>query len=120
MAARRKDFGKPIESFLAKQPQPLRAIVDALRALIEETAPDATTSLKWGMPHWSLGGKMLCAVGAHKAHVNLILPGAYDDPEGLLEGEGKTGKHLRIESIDDLPEKQVRAWLKTAATRAAG
>ncbi len=120
MAARRKDFGKPIDSFFAKQPKALRAIVKRLRALIEETAPEATASLKWGMPHWSLGGKMLCAVGAHEAHVNLILPGTYDDPDGLLEGEGKTGKHLRLESIDELPEKQVRAWLKTAATRVAG
>jgi hypothetical protein len=46
------------------------------------------------MPFYTLDGGMMCAIGAHKAHVNLILsgpPGAFDDPEGRLTGDGKTG-----------------------------
>ena len=113
---RRKDFGKSIDAFFEKQPKALRPIVDKLRELIEEAAPTATATIKWGMPHWSLDDKMFCAVSAHKKHVNLIMPGTkFDDPDGLLEGEGKTGKHLKMESIDDLPEKQVKKWLKALA-----
>ena len=55
----RADFGAPIGGFLAKQPPHLRAILDALRALVEEAAPDAESSLKWGMPFYSIGGKMM-------------------------------------------------------------
>lgn len=120
MAARRADYGEPVDAFFAKQRSPLREILEALRALVEEAAPDATSSLKWGMPFYAIGGETVCAIGAHKAHVNLILPnrGGFDDPDGLLEGEGKTGKHLKVRSVDALPRAHVRRWLKRAAALA--
>lgn len=119
--SRRADFGAPIEGFLAKQPPPLRAILDELRKTIAKTAPDATASLKWGMPFYALEGEMMCATGAHKSHVNLILPGepgTYADPEGLLEGAGKTGQHVKIRTIEELPRAAVRGWIVKAAKRA--
>ena len=122
-AARRSDFGAPIEGFLARQPAHLRAILDELRALIEAAAPDAEASLKWGMPNFAVNGAMMCALGAHKAHVNLILAGphgAFDDPEGRLQGEGKTGRHLRLTTLAEIPRDAVRVWLRTAAEHARG
>ena len=117
----RADFGAPVDSFFARQPPELRAILDTLRKLVSEAAPQATSSLKWGMPFYALEGNMLCAIGGHKSHVNLILPGppgTYADPEGLLEGGGTTGKHLKLRSLADLPKSTVKAWLKTATARA--
>ncbi|MBI2393643.1 MAG: DUF1801 domain-containing protein [Deltaproteobacteria bacterium] len=70
------------------------------------------------MPFFELGGNMMCALGAHEAHVNLILsgpPDAFADPDGLLSGEGKLGRHLELTSVDDLPRTKVRGWLRTAA-----
>jgi hypothetical protein len=70
------------------------------------------------MPWFSVGGKMMCSLTAHKAHVNLVLigpPNAFPDPAGRLRGEGKGGRHLRLESIDELPRESVRAWLRIAA-----
>jgi hypothetical protein len=121
MAMRRADYGKPVEGFFAKQTGEIRAILDALRNLVDEAAPDALASLKWGMPFFTVGTEMMCALTAHKSHVNLVLtglPGTYADPGGLLIGEGKTGRHLKLEKVADLPTKAVRGWLRTAATRA--
>ena len=114
----RPDLGAPIDGFFARQPPHLRAVLDQLRALVEEAAPDATSSIKWGMPFYTMGGQMMCALAGHKAHVNLILagpPGAFADPGQLLEGEGKTGRHLKLRSVDELPRAAVRGWLRTAA-----
>ena len=119
--AARADFGKPITNFFARQPARLRPVLQELRVLVEESAPDATASIKWGMPFYEIAGTMMCAIGAHKAHVNLILPGppgTYADPQGLLRGDGKTGRHLRVVSVDEVPHAAVRGWLRTAATRA--
>jgi hypothetical protein len=116
--ARRADFGSPIEGFFARQPPHLRAILDELHLLIAEAAPDATSSIKWGMPSFAVNGTMMCALGAHRAHVNLILsgpPGAFVDPERRLAGEGKTGRHLKLTSLDELPRAAVLGWLRTAA-----
>lgn len=110
-----------MDGFFAKQPAPLRAILDALRTLVQEVAPDASASLKWGMPFYAIDGAILCALGAHKAHVNLILsgpPGTFHDPEGLLVGDGKTGRHLKLTSVEQLPRAQVKRWLLAARAHA--
>jgi hypothetical protein len=116
--APRADLGAPIDGFFSKQPPHLRAILDELRRLIDEAAPRAESSLKWGMPFYSVDGTMMCALGGHKSHVNLILagpPGAYADPEGRLSGEGKNGRHLKLSALDELPRESVRGWLRTTA-----
>ena len=121
VAARRADYGAPVDGFFAKQPAQLRAILDELRALIEDAAPDATAALKWGMPFYTRGDEMMCALASFKSHVNLILPGppgTYADPDGRLEGDGKTGKHLKLRAVDELPRATVRDWLRAAAARA--
>lgn len=121
VAPRRADYGAPIEQFFQKRTGELRVILDALRAMVEEAAPQASASLKWGMPFYTLNGETLCAIAAFKSHVNLILPGGpgtFSDPNGLLEGEGKTGQHLKLRSRKDLPDKLVRTWLKVAAKNA--
>lgn len=118
---RRADLGAPIEGFFARQAPHLRAILDELRRLVNQAAPEAASSIKWGMPFFTVGGNTLCALAAFKSHVNLILPGppgTYADPEGRLEGGGKTGKHLKLRTLADLPETSVGGWLRTAADRA--
>lgn len=116
----RADFGKPIDAFFAKHAPPLRATLEKLRSIVESTLPKATSSIKWGMPFYELDGKMLCALGGHKAHVNLILsggPGTFTDPDGLLEGDGKTGRRLVLKSPDEIPVAKVKQWLKESAQK---
>jgi len=115
----RADLGAPIDGFFAKQPPELRAILDELRKLVDEAAPDAVSAIKWGMPFYKVNGQMMCAMAGFKAHVNLILagpPGSFGDLEGVLEGGGKTGRHLKLRALDELPRAKVRAWLRIAAT----
>jgi hypothetical protein len=115
---RRADLGAPIDSFFEKQPPHLLPIVEELRAIVTNAVPDASSSIKWGMPFYVIGSETVCAIAGFKSHVNLILagpPGTFDDPEGLLEGEGKTGRHLKLRSVEELPRDAVRGWLETAA-----
>ena len=119
--APRADLGKPIDGFFKRQAAALQPIARALRALIESAAPEARSSIKWGMPFFMIGDSMVCAIGAHKAHVNLILsgpPGTFSDPDGLLSGDGKTGRHLKLTANDTIPTAAVRGWLRTAVARA--
>jgi hypothetical protein len=102
--APRADLGAPVDGWFATQPQPQRAILAALRDLGHDAAPEAVGSLKWGMPFFTVGG-MLCAFTSHRGHVNLILPGppgSFADPGGRLEGDGKTGRHLKLRTLEDL------------------
>jgi hypothetical protein len=117
----RADFGAPIARFIRRQPARLRAILEELRRLVEATVPDVQSSLKWGMPCFTLAGNMMCMLGGHKAHVNLVLvgpPAGFDDPAGRLAGAGKGGRHLKLTRLDDLPRASVRRWLRAAAAYA--
>ncbi len=119
----RSDFGAPIDAFFGKQPEALKPLLIELRRLVEEAAPEATSSLKWGMPCYAIGDTMMCLLGGHKAHVNLVLsgpPGTYADPRGLLSGDGKTGRHLKITSLAEMPVADVKRWLRAAADHARG
>jgi hypothetical protein len=118
VVARRADFGAPIDGFFAKQAPNLRPILEALRTIVEESAPDATASIKWGMPNYAIGRAMVCAMAGFKSHVNLIVagpPAIFADPDGLLEGGGTTGRHLKLRTIEELPRDAARRWVSAAA-----
>jgi hypothetical protein len=117
----RADLGAPVDGFFAKQPPNLRPILDELRRLVEEAAPDAVSAIKWGMSFYKVNGQMMCALAGFKAHVNLILsgpPGSFGELDEILEGGGKTGRHLKLRSLDDLPRAKVRDWLRASAALA--
>ena len=119
--AARADLGAPIDGFFARQPPQLRAILEELRRLVDAAAPDASSSLKWGMPFYEIGGNMMCALAGFKAHVNLILAGppeSFADPDARLEGDAKGGRHIKLRALDDVPRTAVRGWLRTAAAHA--
>jgi hypothetical protein len=67
MAGPRADFGAPIDGYITRQPPHLREILEALRELIEQAAPDAQSALKWGAPFYTLNGEMMCAMSAQQA-----------------------------------------------------
>jgi len=116
--AKRADFGAPVASFFAKQTPEFKKLLVELKKLIEAAAPEVESQLKWGMPHYTLDGKMFAATSAHKAHVNLIMFGdakSFKDPKGLLEGEGTTGRHLKLTSAADIPRAEIKRWLATSA-----
>jgi hypothetical protein len=57
-----------------KQPPHLGAILEELRRLGEEVAPDADASLKWSMPWFTVAGKTMCSLDEPpRASVNQCL-----------------------------------------------
>jgi hypothetical protein len=120
MARKRADLGAPITGFLAKQPADKRAILERLRLLIRSVAPGTSEQLKWGMPMFSLG-RDFCSLAAFKQHVSIVffnVGTSLADPDGLLEGSGKTARHLKLRSASDIDEAQIRRWLAAAANAA--
>ncbi len=114
---RREDLGAPVEVFFARQTPEQRALLEALHALVKRAAPDARESIKWGMPYFELKGGF-CAFYTAPSYVGLNLmapPEKFEDPEGRLEGSGKTMRHLKVRSPADLDEASILGWLKVAA-----
>ncbi len=100
---RRADLGAPADAFFAQQPPERREHLEALRALVKNAAPGARESMKWGMPCYELKGGF-CALYTSNTYAALNImapPEKLDDPEGKLEGTGKTMRHLKVRSCSD-------------------
>lgn len=113
---RREDLGAPADAFFAQQPPERREHLEALRALVKKAAPGARESMKWGMPYFELKGGF-CALYTSTTYAALSImapPEKLDDPEGKLEGTGKTMRHLKVRSAADLDEASILRWVKAA------
>jgi hypothetical protein len=94
-------------------------IVARLRELVTTAVPDASLSMKWGAPVYSLD-RPFAYVGCFSQTVNLgFLHGArLDDPHGVLRGTGKEGRHIPLKTIEDVDWAVLRPLLQQAATMA--
>ena len=99
----------------------------ALREIILEEAPDASESIYqvYTVAIWfGFSGKMkdmFCYITANAGHVNLGFPrgAALADPNRVLEGEGKTMRHIKFAALRDLERPFVRRYIQAAMEQAA-
>lgn len=92
-----------------------REVAEELRHIVKEVAPAATETIKWRMPWFELNG-LLCYMDSTKEHIRFgFYKGAeIPDPEGLLEGTGKTGRHIKLRDIGDITRGTLTEMLKEA------
>lgn len=102
-----------IDAYIDKAAPFAQPILRHLRALVHRTLPQAEEGIKWGMPHWMIGGKNVAGMASFKAHCAFTVHG-----EGRAgDGMGNVGK---IASPEDLPpDEELAASLRAAAERIA-
>ena len=108
--------------FLEAYDRPISDLALALREIILQEVPDASESIYqvYTVAIWfGFSGKMkdmFCYITTHAEHVNLgFLRGtALPDPNGVLEGEGKTIRHIKFRSERDLDRPFVRRYIRAA------
>ena len=99
----------------------------ALREVILEEAPDASESIYqvYTVAIWfGFSGKMkdmFCYIATNAGHVNLGFPrgASLPDPNRVLEGEGKTMRHIKFRSRRDVERPLVRRYIRAAMEQAA-
>jgi hypothetical protein len=106
-----------LTEYLKGVPEDLRSLVSELDALVRTTDPRLVASLKWGNLTYHRE-QNVCAIVAHRNHVNLQLwPGAgIADPKGLLEGSGKRMRHVKLVPGVDLDRQALIAMVRATAT----
>jgi hypothetical protein len=114
--SKRKSSTTTVDSVVDGHAPPVREIVERLRAIIREVAPEAVESAN---PVWhSLSYKhpasgYFCGIFPQADRVDVafefgvLLP----DSEGVLEGAGKQVRYLRLRAERDLREEAFRRLL---------
>jgi hypothetical protein len=96
-------------------PADQQEIAAQLRALVKQFAPGAEEVISRGSPAWQ-GRKLLAIISVSKTHLTLAFArGAeFTDDHGLLEGVGKTTRHLKLKSVDALDRDALRDYVRQA------
>jgi len=74
----------PIDAYIAEFPPETRQVLEALRALIRESAPAATETMSYSIPTFDLKGKHLVHFAGFKSHI-----GFYPTPSGIAAFKGE-------------------------------
>ncbi|NRQ40755.1 DUF1801 domain-containing protein [Nonomuraea sp. NN258] len=105
-----------IDTYVATKLQPqYLEIVETLRALMVECAPEASECLTYGSPAWR-GKKILAVISQSKTHLTFAFErGAeFTDDHGLLQGSGKKTRHVKIKTRDGMNDAALRDYIAQA------
>ena len=110
---------KPVFAYIASLPEPQRGIAEAVDALAAKTLPNLQRSVKWGMAYYGVGDGWCFSSGGFEGHVKLMfINGAALEPVPPVTpvGMGKSTRGVELESVDDLDEHQIGAWMIQVAS----
>ena len=90
-------------------------IVALLRQLMREAAPEAKEVISHGVPGWK-GKGVLAVISPTKKDITLAFShgSVFEDKYGLLKGEGKLSKHIKIKRLKDANKAALRYYIKQA------
>jgi len=94
-----------VDAYIARQADFARPILEHVRAAVHEACPEVEESIKWGMPSFLHGGRILASMAAFKQHASF---GYWQ--HALVVGEGVPregmGSYGRLASVADLPPRR--------------
>lgn len=100
--------------FIKKIPMHFIPAVEEIRNIIISFSKDVKEEIKWGSPTYYIN-KHICSIHVHKEHINLqFFYGAMLKSASLLEGTGKTMRHLKIASAKDIVQSKIKRLMKEA------
>ncbi len=116
MAGKKKTPKVQVDAFINQAPPTVRPVLRDLRELLREELPEATEEIKWGRPVYSLN-HIVCYLAASGDHANLGFYRGIElaDPRGLLEGEGKKLRHIKVRDREEIRQRWYRTLIRQAA-----
>src|SRR5687767_7273990 len=110
---------KTVDEFVQQKVQPeLLKTVAALRVLMGECAPNAREMMSHGLPMW-IDRSTLAWLSPTKKDITFSFAFGVDfaDRFGLLKGDGKNSRFVKVKSVPDLNEEALRYYIAQAAER---
>lgn len=94
-----------VSQYIERLPEDIQLITNSVRELILENYPELKEEYKWSMPNYSYKG-LVCYLQASKSHLNVGFHKGKElealDKNKLLQGSGKTMRHIRIKKQEEI------------------
>jgi hypothetical protein len=106
-----------VDQFIKNLPNVIQNITKTLRKVILNSSPKLEEEFKWSMPNYSYNG-LVCYLQTAQKHVNLGFQKGNElqkkDIDNLLQGTGKTMRHIRIKKIEDIKPEAITSLIQEA------
>jgi hypothetical protein len=105
-----------IDAYVAKAGK-MKGVLKGLRALVKKTIGGCEEYVNpWKIPSFDSNGTV-CGFMTGREHVTFIFlrGAALPDPEGLLEGTGKSLRHVKVRTAADVKKQALKKLIVEAA-----
>jgi len=107
-----------VDEFVKNKVLPeLRPVVDMLRRVMAQSAPDVEEIISYGIPAYR-GNRIVAVISPTKKDITFSFSrGAeFEDQYGLLGGVGKVSKFIKIRDLSQVDEDVLRYYIGQALT----
>ncbi|WP_406657642.1 DUF1801 domain-containing protein [Methanolobus sp. ZRKC2] len=100
-----------VKEYIEKQKHPEKEILEEARKTIYKTFPGCDEKFEWGVLTFK-EGKFYLAALKDRVHVGFSIIGLSAEELKLFEGSGKTARHIKLHSIEDIQKKEIVKIMK--------
>jgi uncharacterized protein YdhG (YjbR/CyaY superfamily) len=97
---------KQADDYIGKQKSPQKEILQKVRKIFKETLPNCEEKMAWGVITFA-SGKFYIAAMKTRVHVGFSITGLSEDEISMFEGSGKTMRHIKIPTLENIDEKRL-------------
>jgi len=106
-----------VEQYIKKQKSPQKEILKRLREIILKTIKNQEEKMGWGVACYGEGKFYLVAL-KERVHMGFAITGLSKEEIKFFEGSGKTARHIKIYSLNDIDEKKIVKLIKLVDKKA--
>jgi len=106
-----------VNGYIEKQKSPQKEILQKVRQIFLKTLPNPEEKMNWGVVSFA-SGKFYIAAMKNCVHVGFATAGLSEDEIRLFEGNGKTMRHIKIPTVENIDEKTLVKLIKMVNAKA--
>jgi hypothetical protein len=106
-----------VEEYIDKQPSPQKEIILKVRDVFRKTLTNCDEKFAWGVVVYA-GGKFYIGAIKNRVHVGFAITGLNKAEIEMFEGSGKTMRHIKIHSLEDINEERLVKLINMVSIKA--
>jgi len=108
---------KQVVEYIEKQKSPQKEIIQKVRNIFLNTLQNCEEKVAWGVIVFA-DSKFYIAAMKNRVHVGFAINGLNKEEIGLFEGSGKTMRHIKIHSLEEIDDKKLKKLIKIVNEKA--
>jgi hypothetical protein len=99
-------MNEKVKEYIDKQDSPQKEIILKVRDIFRKTLLKCKEKIAWGVIVYA-GGKFYIAYMKNRVHVGFAITGLNKEEIDMFEGTGRTMRHIKIHSLEDIKEEKL-------------